>query len=129
MIGSKEWRKECLEKGFNEEFLDSFLLNRNKKEKINKERPVQAWKKVKEIAVLLKEKYQAEKVYLYGSLVWGKFHERSDLDIFVVGFKGDYWKAWVDVEDIASPFNFDLVCSEEAVSSLRKKVLEQGVEI
>ena len=33
MIGSKEWREACLQKGLSQEFLDSFLLNRHKHEK------------------------------------------------------------------------------------------------
>lgn len=129
MIGSKKWREACLQKGFSEEFLDSFLLKRNKQEKTNTERLEQARQKASKIAQLLKDKYQAEKVYLYGSLVWGKFHERSDIDILVVNLKGDYWGAWLDVENIAHPFHFDLVCYEDAFPSLREKVLTRGVEL
>ncbi|WP_276661818.1 nucleotidyltransferase family protein [Syntrophomonas wolfei] len=129
MIGSKEWREACLQKGLSQEFLDTFLQNRHKNEKARKERNEQARQKASKIAVLLKDKYQAKKVYLYGSLVWGKFHERSDIDILVVNLKGDYWKAWVEVEATADPFPFDLVCYEDAFPSLREKVLEQGLEL
>ena len=94
-----------------------------------RERIEQARQKASKIAELLKDKYQAEKVYLYGSLVWGKFHERSDIDILVVNLKGDYWKAWVEVEAIADPFPFDLVCYEDAFPSLREKILEKGLEL
>ncbi len=129
MIGSKEWREACLQKGLSQEFLDSFLQNRHKHEKARNERIEQARQKASKIAELLKDKYQAEKVYLYGSLVWGKFHERSDIDILVVNLKGDYWKAWVEIEAIADPFPFDLVCYEDAFPSLREKILEKGLEL
>lgn len=43
------------------------------------------WKKeVKNITQQLIEKYKAEKIILFGSAVWGKFGQDSDLDFLIV---------------------------------------------
>ncbi|MGI9860893.1 nucleotidyltransferase domain-containing protein [Moorella naiadis] len=42
--------------------------------------------KAQKVAVWLKEKYGVDRVYLFGSLAWGGFHSRSDIDLLVRGF-------------------------------------------
>ncbi len=77
----------------------------------------------------LKKKWGVKKVYLYGSLAWGTFHERSDIDIMAVGFTGNYWRMLVEVEEIAMPFECTVVCEEDAFPSLREKVRAEGVKL
>jgi predicted nucleotidyltransferase len=129
MIGSKEWRKTCLQMGLTDEFLDSFLQKQIEQEESDRLRTEQAKIKALEIARMLKDKYLTEKVFLYGSLAWGGFGKHSDIDVFMVGFKGNYWKAWGEVENIACPFDFDLVCEEDALPSLRDRIHKEGVEL
>lgn len=88
-----------------------------------------AWEKARAVAAMLKHKYRVDKVYVYGSLAWGWFQKQSDIDLFLIGFKGDYWKALGDAEDISSPIEISLVCTEDAFDSLQKKVLERGIEL
>lgn len=88
-----------------------------------------AQEKARAVTAMLKHKYQVDKVYVYGSLAWGGFQKQSDIDLFMLGFKGDYWKALGDAEDIASPIELSLVCAEDAFDSLKKKVLERGIEL
>ncbi|MBC7075745.1 MAG: nucleotidyltransferase domain-containing protein [Syntrophomonadaceae bacterium] len=87
----------------------------------------QALQKAKKVAALLKEKYQVKKVFLYGSLAWGGFNKHSDIDLYLVGFKGNYWRAYVEAEKIASPIEISLACEEDAFDSLKEKVHKRGI--
>lgn len=44
-----------------------------------------ARQKAADAAAVLKKRYGAREVYLYGSLAWGGFDEQSDIDLFAVG--------------------------------------------
>jgi len=128
---SEEIIKSLLDKGLTMEFIESFQKNllREESEQETKRAELKdaALKKADRIALLLKNQYGASKVYLFGSLALNIFDEYSDIDIYVVGFTGDYWRALVDIERIALPFKFDLVCEEGAAKSLKEKVYKGGV--
>lgn len=65
---------------------------------------------------------------MFGSLVEGGFHERSDIDLAVEGLPGGaaLFRAAVELDEIASPFEVDLVPLEEARPDIRARVLERG---
>ncbi len=89
----------------------------------------QALQKAGRAAAILKQNYEVEHVYLYGSLAWGGFNASSDIDLFLIGFKGNYWRACSEVEAITAPIKISLACEEDCVDSLRNKVLWKGVEL
>jgi len=65
--------------------------------------------RAKEAARMLKEKYGATRVVLFGSLAhqaW--FDEHTDVDIAVVD-ADEYWKAWGDVEKFFPGRRVDLI--------------------
>ncbi len=101
------------------------LLKQEQKEK--QDYHLQALQKARELAAMLKQKYNVKKVYLYGSLVWGGFDQHSDLDLFLVGFVGNYWRAFSDAETIAAPIQVSLACEEDCLESLKEKVMKKGV--
>ena len=41
-------------------------------------------KEIKKITNKIVKEYQPEKIYLFGSLAWGKPHKDSDIDLFIV---------------------------------------------
>jgi hypothetical protein len=49
----------------------------------------------------------------------------------VLGFpkKASFWQMLNDLEEITSPFEVNVVLEEDALPSLRKKVLEEGKEL
>lgn len=103
-----------------------------KKKIISDKRRSEALSKASQIADILKSEFKVEKVYLFGSLAWrDKFTIHSDIDIYLVGFPGDYsyWDALVRAEKIADPYPVNLVLSENACSSLKYKVEEEGIII
>ncbi len=86
----------------------------------------QAQQKVKDVAVMLKQDHGVKQVYLYGSLIWGGFDRDSDIDLYLIGFEGNYWEAYSKAEAIASPIKVSLACEEDCVDSLKVKVLAEG---
>lgn len=86
-----------------------------------------ALQKAEEIATMLQAKYGVKKIYLYGSLTWGGFDRHSDIDLFLIGFTGNYWRAFSDAEAIGTPIEVNLACEEDCSDSLKDKVLAKGV--
>lgn len=87
-------------------------------------------KRVAEAATLLKSKFGAQRVILFGSLAhqaW--FVPNSDVDLAVEGLTGDYWQAWRSVEEIISNRQVDLIEIETASNALRKAIQHHGVEL
>ncbi len=104
--------------------------DRNKQEEI--ERKNNAMDKASRMASYLKTRYRVQKVYLFGSLLWGKhFTVSSDIDLLVIGFPAseDFWEALAAVEHIAMPFPVSLVLADDASPSLRGKVEREGLSL
>ncbi|MDI3280782.1 MAG: nucleotidyltransferase domain-containing protein [Bacillota bacterium] len=91
---------------------------------------MQDWESFKgEFRRLLKERYGAQRVFLYGSLAWGGFREGSDLDLLVEGFAGPYWPMYLEAERLGAPFEVNMVLAEEAHPSLLEAVRKDGIPL
>ncbi|MEQ1912488.1 MAG: nucleotidyltransferase domain-containing protein [Vicinamibacterales bacterium] len=75
---------------------------------------------------LLRARYGATSVWLFGSLAVGNYRDTSDVDIAVTGLASvDYFAALTDLMNLfAVPV--DLVRLEEASSSLKERILAEG---
>ena len=82
-------------------------------------------------AHILKERYGATRVLVFGSLAHGIwFTPRSDIDLFVDGIPAEkFFQAEAEIEELASGFKVDLVDSRECSPELQKQVEEEGVEL
>jgi len=82
-------------------------------------------------AALLKERFDARRVVLFGSLARRDFfHRRSDVDLAVEGIKSqDFWRAWSALDTLGCEFEIDLVDVETASPSLRQQIEREGVEL
>lgn len=82
-------------------------------------------------ASLLKSRFSARRVLLFGSLAhqaW--FAPDSDVDLVVEGLRGpNYWDAWRAVEEIIGDREVDLIEIESASNSLRRAIERHGVEL
>lgn len=87
----------------------------------------EALQKANEMALVLYEKYGAKKVYLFGSLAWGWFGAESDIDLLVVGLAGECWEADEDMEPLASPTEYHLICEDKAGLNLIERVFARGI--
>ncbi len=86
-----------------------------------------AMERARRIADLLKARYSASAVTLYGSLAETCFHDRSDIDILVEGFRGQYWEMYVMADRVAGPFDLSIVCAEDAQDTLIEYARERGI--
>ncbi len=80
-------------------------------------------------AAHLKQKYNVQSVYLYGSLARGThFDWRSDIDLLVEGFpaEANYWRMLIELEEITTPVEVNVVLSEDASPGLREKARKEG---
>jgi predicted nucleotidyltransferase len=82
-------------------------------------------------AVLLKSRFDVQRVILFGSLARRDlFHQRSDIDLAVEGIKGrDFWRAWSALDTLGLEWEIDLVDVETASLSLRSTIEREGVEL
>ena len=93
------------------------------------ERALKLLSRTTEAKDLLRERYSARRVWLFGSLVAGQPTIDSDVDLAVEGLPSAvYFNA---LADLMSLFHapVDLVRLEEAPGSLRARVLSEGREL
>jgi predicted nucleotidyltransferase len=86
----------------------------------------------KKCSDLLKEKYNVREVYLIGSLARNyKIHERSDIDLVVVGLVDDkYFSALNDLYRLLPKgIDIDLVTKETASETMKLIIDKEGVII
>ncbi|PCH53400.1 MAG: DNA polymerase III subunit beta [Flavobacteriaceae bacterium] len=95
-------------------------------------------KVLKKITQLILDSIQPEKIILFGSYAWGKPHENSDVDLFVVVSSSDlpaYKRAravYRSLRDIMIPFDVMVLTHQEVEqvrdvpSSLTYKVMREG---
>ena len=101
--------------------------NRDDDLKVRKEQALEISRKV---ADMLKQKYGAGHVVLFGSLAHGAwFTPRSDIDIYAEGIPvSSFFKAEADAQEISRGFKMDLVdpgdCSPEMLSKIRQEGLD-----
>lgn len=124
------------DKALNQEYIEK-LRQAWKKRAIQKQEDMdklrrEAFLKANAAACHLKNKYNVNAVFLYGSLVWSeKFSQRSDIDLFIEGFskKHNYWRMLVELGDITKPIEINVVLSENATPGLREKARNEGCQL
>ena len=97
---------------------------------IRQQRRRKAWRIARTAATLLKSKYHATRVVVFGSLTdKERFSLWSDLDLAVWGVTpGDYFDAVAKVLDIGGEIKTDLILAEKCKPPLRE-VIEMGKEL
>lgn len=87
--------------------------------------------RVQEAAEVLKSRFGAKRVFLFGSLAHAEwFTTASDVDLAVEGLKArDYWKAWRETEEIIGDRLVDFIEVETAGDPLRRAIQRSGVEL
>lgn len=88
-------------------------------------------RRIQKAAELLKERFNARRVILFGSLAHrGWFVADSDVDLVVEGLTADdYWQAWRQVEDIVKERPVDLIEIEAVTPSLLQSIQRYGIEL
>ena len=91
---------------------------------------IRAWDVAHTASDLLKTRFRAQKVVVFGSLLHKeRFTERSDIDLAVWGVEGvEFLEAVAQLQDI-SEFKIDLVAELYCDKSLWKIIEEEGVAL
>ena len=94
----------------------------------NREKAIQT---AKQAAKVLREHFGAKRVILFGSLATDiGFNEFSDIDLAAWGIPFDeYYRAVAAVTGFSERYKIDLVDPELCRTSIKKAILEQGVEL
>ncbi|MEW5870086.1 MAG: nucleotidyltransferase domain-containing protein [Chloroflexota bacterium] len=84
--------------------------------------------RILQAAELLKTRFHARRVILFGSLAHQAWFRRdSDVDLAVEGLQGgDYMRAWAQVEQTIGDRQVDLIDIEAVSPSLRKAIERYG---
>jgi predicted nucleotidyltransferase len=78
------------------------------------------------VAALLRERYRVQRVWLFGSLAWGGFHARSDIDIAVEGLSPkERGVAGAEASRLCGVI-VELFPLEEVPKSLAQRVVAEG---
>ncbi len=87
----------------------------------------------REIARDLRGRREVEAVWLIGSLVWGGFGTRSDVDVVVRGagapHHGRLWAHWVERLGADAGERVDLLRLEELPEAFQRRVLTEGLRL
>jgi predicted nucleotidyltransferase len=96
-----------------------------------KTRSQTGWVLAHEAAKLLKSKFGAEKVFLFGSLLHeSSFTWWSDIDLSALGIDAKrFYAAVAAVIDLSPSIKIDLIDLETCRPSLRKIILRDGIEL
>ncbi|MGB9792774.1 MAG: nucleotidyltransferase family protein [Thermacetogeniaceae bacterium] len=91
----------------------------------------EAWQVAVRAAAILKERYGAKKVVVFGSLVdRSRFTRWSDVDLAAWGIPDERFYAAVGaVTGISEKFKVDLLDPEDCRASLRRAIESEGVEL
>lgn len=88
-----------------------------------------AWIVASQAAEILKEKFHASRVVVFGSILYPRrFHLGSDIDLAVWGVQ-DYFRAVSCLLDIDSEFEFDLVPIEDARPGILDVIRKEGTDL
>jgi len=92
------------------------------------ERRTKAWEVAHVAGELLRRRFHAQVVWVFGSLLQdGLFHDHSDVDVAALGLRQeDILKAVAAVTSLDSDISVDLVIFEDAPKSLRQIIQAEG---
>ena len=92
----------------------------------NRQAAYHARRDLERITQLLRKRYKAQRVVLFGSLAKGEFTTRSDIDLAVAGLApADFFSALADTNQL-SQFKVDLKPLEKLHPHLYRRVMSQG---
>ncbi len=86
-----------------------------------------AFNTAKDIAQELIKNDLAEKVYLFGCFARNDYNERSDLDLYVIGHKGDTDEIYRIAEHLCKDQRINIVFEENNVPWIEDVISREGV--
>lgn len=93
------------------------------------ERAARARESARRAARVLTDEFRASRVWMFGSLAWGRVHDESDLDLAVEGLAPERTFAALSRVSSVAGEQVDLVPLESCAESLRRRILEHGIRV
>lgn len=124
----KEGVRAKIAAGPHKPYLDAWIQRVEKEEEERLRAREVAFEEARAAARLLVEHFGADRVYLFGSLLFpGVFRETSDIDLACEGVPpGQFIRASREAAKVTR-FPLDLVPLEGCIASLREAILREGV--
>ena len=114
------------------EELKQYDPTRNLNKGLDGERWARAQERLPELAMLLRQKFDAKRIKVFGSLVdKGRYTCWSDIDIAVWGIApGQFYRALETVNDLSPDIKVDLVDPQRCSSLALVQIIEaEGIEV
>ena len=107
------------------------IITRTTQSKYLEGRREKALELAKQASFLLKRRYGAKRVVVFGSLVWTKgFSAWSDIDLAAWGIAPDkFFSAVADVTGLSPDFKIDLVEPDTCREAVKISIEKYGIEI
>jgi len=113
-----------------EKYAAGWLKRRRADEQLLQERHAALLDRAGRVASMLRERFGARKVILFGSVATGRLRSHSDLDLAVLGLPEEqYLEAFREASELVRPYQLDLVPVEMASAALRNRLAQEGVEL
>lgn len=113
-----------------EKYAAGWRKRRQADEQRLQERRAALLERAERVASLLRERFGARKVILFGSVATGRLWRHSDLDLAVLGLSEEqYMEAFWEASGMAQPFQLDLLPVERASAALQRRLAQEGVEL
>jgi predicted nucleotidyltransferase len=114
-----------------EEELKEYRISQSETDIVDHERLEKAWNVAVRAAQLLRQKFGASKVKVFGSLshqLW--FTRWSDIDLAVWGIQHDeFYRAVAAVTGLDAEFQIDLVDAEHCSPAVHQSIEQEGKDI
>jgi len=90
----------------------------------------EAWLVARRIGALLKDKYGAENVMVFGSLVKKAWTRYSDIDFAVRGIPAElFFKAYAESEALSAFCPIDLIDMDDCLAGVIEEIEREGVPV
>ena len=109
----RTWEEKCYRAGLSPDFLEKYkeqVQETKRKRIVLKENTLNSAKK---IAHELIKNQLADKVYLFGSFARDDYNEKSDLDLYVIGRKGDTEDIYKIAEQLCRDRKVSMIFEED----------------
>lgn len=105
--------------------LKVFERRKNKRMSLRRD----ALKEAESLVLLLREHFDFQEIFIYGSVLTSKFSRVSDIDMAIMGLKAeDFFKAHALLIKAAS-FSIDLKPFEDMTEDFKQMVLKKGLKV
>jgi len=125
----RNWEEKCYRAGLSSDFLEKYkeqVQETKRKRAVIKENTLNT---ARQIAHELIKNQLADKVYLFGSFARDDYNEKSDLDLYVVGRKGDTDDIYKIAEQLCRDRKVSMIFEEDNMPWIEEVIDREGIDL